>query len=310
MKTIVVTGAQGFVGSAIVKKLKISGHRVIPIVRISNGEYQDAVEWDITAPLDQRSDNVDVVIHAAAKVDDWSNYKESYSANVIGTKNVIEAFPQVELFIYISSASVYDSKNSEVVISEESPAGSNFLNDYSRTKFEAERVVIDSLISSRVVLRPHIIYGSGDKKILPRLLQARKFGRFLILGNGKNNISLTHIDNLVDAITRIVSSDKKFDGEIFNITDGKTDSVETVIDALKETLNITEKNFHVPRAIALRIGIISEYLAKLLGSQHSPLLTPYIVEQMTSDHIIDCSKAKEMFGYSPKVEYREGFKRL
>jgi nucleoside-diphosphate-sugar epimerase len=197
-----------------------------------------------------------------------------------------------------------------VVITEESPSGNNFLNDYSRTKFEAERVVLSASIPSRVVLRPHIIYGPGDKHILPRLLKAKRFGRFLILGNGKNRVSLTHIHNLIGAITRLVNSDKKFDGEIFNITDNKNDSIETVINALKETLNINETNFHVPRIMALSIGIISEHVAKFLGSHCSPLITPYIVEQMTSNHIIDCSKAKRMFGYCPEVEYRDGFKAL
>lgn len=310
MKTIAVTGAQGFVGSAVVKELLNLGHRVIPIVRKNNGLYSNAIEWDITSPAKNKFPDIDIVIHSAAKVDDWTTYKDAYNVNVTGTNNVIEAFPNAKFFLYISSASVYDSKNSEVVITEESSSGNNLLNDYSRTKFEAERVVVNAALPSRVVLRPHIIYGPGDKHILPRLLKARRFGRFLILGNGKNSVSLTHIDNLINAITRLVNYDKKFDGEIFNITDDKTDSIETIINALKETLNITETNFHVPRIIALIIGTISEYLARLLGSQHSPLLTPYIVEQMTSNHIINCTKAKEMFGYSPEVEYHEGFKGL
>ena len=310
MKTIAVTGAQGFVGSAVVKELLNLGYKVIPIVRQNNGLYSNAIEWDITQTNKYKFPDVDVVIHSAAKVDDWATYKSSYNVNVTGTKNVINAFPSVNLFIYVSSASVYDSKNSDLVITEQSPAGENLLNDYSRTKYEAEKVVLNASSFSRVVLRPHVVYGPGDKNILPRLLKARKLGRFLVLGNGKNSISLTHIDNLVGGITRIISSHKKFDGEIFNIADNRTDSVENVINALKKELNISEKNFHIPRIIALSVGSILEYVAKILGLRHSPLLTPYIVEQMTSNHIIDCSKANAMFGYNPEVDYREGFKRL
>jgi nucleoside-diphosphate-sugar epimerase len=310
MKTIAVTGAQGFVGSAVVKELLRFGYKVIPIVRKSNGRYTNAIEWDIAQPSTYEFSDIDVVIHSAAKVDDWTTYGDAYDVNVTGTKNVITAFPNAKFFIYISSASVYDSKNCDAVITEESPSGNNFLNDYSRTKFEAERVVLNASTPSRVVLRPHIIYGPGDRHILPRLLKARRFGRFLILGNGKNRVSLTHINNLVGGISRIVSSDKKFSGEIFNIADDKNDTIETVINALKESLDITEKNFHIPRIIAFSVGTICEYVAKFFGSRRSPLITPYIVEQMTSDHIIDCSKAKEVFGYSPEVEYRDGFKRL
>jgi nucleoside-diphosphate-sugar epimerase len=286
------------------------GYKVIPIVRHNNAKYTNATEWDITNHSKNKFHDIDVVIHSAAKVDDWAKYKDAYDVNVVGTKNVIDAFPNAKLFIYISSASVYGSKNSELVITEKSPAGKNLLNDYSRTKYEAERIVMNSSSPSRVILRPHIIYGLGDKNILPRLLKARRFGYFLILGNGKNHISLTHVDNLVGAIVRLVNSDNHFDGEIFNIADDKTDSVESTIDALKKSLNITEKNFHIPRILAVSVGYLFEYVSKIVGLKHSPLITPYIVEQMTSDHIIDCSKARKTFGYSPEVEYPEGFKRL
>jgi nucleoside-diphosphate-sugar epimerase len=310
MKTVAVTGAQGFVGSAVVKKLLRLGYKIIPIVRKSNGEHSDAIEWDITYSSKDKFLDIDVVIHSAAKVDDWATHNDSYNVNVVGTKNVIDAFPNAQLFIHISSASVYDTKNCDVLISEESPAGMNLLNDYSLSKFESEKIVLIANIPSRVVLRPHIIYGPGDTNILPRLLKARKFGRFFILGNGKNNISLTHINNLVSGIAKIVSSAKKFDGEIFNIADTKTDSIESIINVLKNELDINEKNFHVPKIVALYVGTILEYLAKFLRLQHAPLITPYIVAQMTEDHIIDCSKAKDVFGYSPEVEYKDGFKKL
>lgn len=310
MRTIAVTGAQGFLGSATVNKLQRLGYKVIPIVRQNNGLYPDAIEWDITHSQDNVFPDVDVVIHSAAKVDDWASYSDTYTTNVLGTQNVIAAFPNATLFVYISSASVYDPKNTEVIITEESAAGNNLLNGYSRTKFEAEGVVIKGTQSSRVVLRPHIIYGPGDTHILPRLLKARKFGRFLILGNGKNNVSLTHIDNLTDAIALLVSSNKRFNGEIFNITDDTADPVESVINTLKDALNITEKNFHIPLTVAYAVGIIFEFLARVLKMQRSPLITPYIVKQMTSNHVIDCSKAKRMFGYDPLIKYREGFKKL
>lgn len=310
MKKVAVTGAQGFVGSAVVKALRHQGYTVIPVVRKSNGLFADALEWDITNPHKNTFPDVDVVVHSAAKVDDWATYADSYQVNVLGTKNVIHAFPKAELIIYVSSASVYDPKNKDLIITEKSAAGTNLQNDYSRTKFEAEKIVLEASLPSRVVLRPHIIYGPGDTHILPRLLKARRFGRFLILGNGKNAISLTHIENLVGAIAQLVSTDKKFAGEIFNVADDKTDSIETVINTLKRTLNITEKNFYIPTPIARGVGIVLEFIARLVHAKESPLLTPYIVEQMTSHHIINCQKAKEMFGYGPTIEYTEGFKRL
>lgn len=310
MKTVIVTGAQGFVGSAVVDALKRAGHRVIPIVRLSNGQYLDAVEWDIRDVYKGNFEDVDVVVHAAAKVDDWASYKEAYDINVTGTKNVIEAFKDANRFIYISSASVYDPTNTSQIITEESPAGTNFLNSYTETKYLGEEVVINSSVTSKVVLRPHIIYGPGDKNILPRLLRARRFGRFLILGNGKNYISLTHIDNLVHAVSLLVDSEKNFPDGVFNIVDDKSDTLGNVISYLKGALGITEKNLHIPALLANVLGVVLESIFKFLKISRPPLITPYIVEQMTSNHIINCNKAKGIFGYDPKIEYSEGFKKL
>lgn len=310
MKTVAVTGAQGFVGSAIVDALKEAGHRVIPIVRASNGQYHDAVEWNIRKPYKGNFKDVDIVVHSAAKVDDWAGYKDSYETNVTGTKNVIDAFKNSKLIVYISSASVYGPNDIERVVTEGSAAGTNLLNAYSKTKYLGEQVVIDSSIPSKVILRPHIIYGPGDKNILPRLLKAKRFGRFLILGVGSNHISLTHIDNLVHAVSLLVDSEKGFSGEVFNIVDDRSDTVENIINSLKVTLGIREKNLHIPIFIASALGWVFESVFKLLKISRPPLITPYIVEQMTADHIIDCSKAKGSFGYCPKVDYSEGFKNL
>jgi nucleoside-diphosphate-sugar epimerase len=310
MKIIAVTGAQGFVGSAVVHHLRKLGYTVIPVVRKANGTFQDAIEWDITTPYKGDDLNVDVVIHAAAKVDDWATYDDSYDVNVKGTKNVINTFANAKLFIYISSASVYDPTNTNQVITEKSPAGTNLLNSYSKTKYEGELVVLDSSVQSRVVVRPHIIYGPGDKTVLPRLLQARRFGRFLVLGNGKNNISLTYIDNLVVAISQITSSDKIFGSEVFNVVDDKSDTVENIINTLKHSLGINEKNLYIPRYLAKAIGMVLEKLYRFLKVHRSPLITPYLVDQMTSDHVLDCNSAKESFGYNPKVDYQKGFEGL
>ena len=310
MKIIAVTGAQGFVGSAVVHHLRNLGHTVIPIVRKTNGTFQDAIEWDITTPYKGGGINADVVIHAAAKVDDWATHEDSYNVNVKGTKNVLDTFASAKLFIYVSSASVYDPTNTNQVITEKSPAGTNLLNPYSKTKYEGERVVLDSSVQSRVIVRPHIIYGPGDTTVLPRLLQAKRFGRFLMLGNGDNNISLTHIDNLVHSIVTIIKADATFEAEVFNIVDKKSDTIKNIVNALKQSLEINEKNLYIPRFMASSIGGVLERLFRLVKIKHSPIITSYIVEQMTSDHVFDCTKAVESFGYNPMINYKEGFKEL
>lgn len=307
MKKVIVTGAQGFVGSRVVAELEQLGCEVIPVVRKSDGTYPNAIEWDIAQSYDGPLIQADAVVHVAAKVSDWAPYDETFPVNVTGTENVVAAFASAKLFVYISSASVYDPLNTTQVITEESPAGTHLLNAYSQTKFEGEQVVLGSSIASRVVLRPHIIYGPGDKSVLPRLLQARRAGRFLILGDGTNYISLTHITNLTHAVRKVIEHEALFPGEVFNIADRKSDTVRNIVGALKKELSISEKNLYIPKGAALALGIVLENVYRLMRRREAPLITPYIVEQMTSDHVIDCTKAERVFGYDPTVEYSVGF---
>jgi nucleoside-diphosphate-sugar epimerase len=307
---IAVTGAQGFVGKATVRALLDAGHEVLPIVRTSNGTFANACEWNISYAVKTTYRDVEAVVHIAAKVDDWATYEDSSQVNVLGTQHVIDAFPEAKTFIYISSASVYDSTNAEQTLTEVSLAGTDLLNAYSQTKYEGERVVLQSPIPSRIVLRPHIIYGPGDTTVLPRLLQAQKFGRFLILGNGKNHISLTHIHNLSHAIVQLVDSNRVFGGEVFNIVDDRGGTVNEIIAALKSELGITAKNLYIPKSVALFMGIVLEKLFRLFRSSRAPLITRYLVEQMTADHTLSTAKATERFGYKPAVDYLTGFKRL
>lgn len=306
---IAVTGAQGFVGKATVMTLKKAGHTVLPIVRSNDGTYSNAYEWDITEQANKKFPDIDAIVHIAALVDDWATYEKSRQVNVIGTQHVVDAFPNVKTFVYISSASVYDPTNEAQQLNEESPAGTNLLNAYGQTKYEGEQIVLKADIPSRIVLRPHIIYGPGDKTVLPRLLKAQKLGRFLVLGDGQNHISLTHIQNLTSAILLAVSKED-LGGEIFNVVDKKSVTVEEVINALKTELGITAKNTYIPKPAALFIGSSLEKTYRFVGVKKSPLITPYLVEQMTSDHVLAIDKAGRMLNYKPTVDYLSGFKEL
>jgi nucleoside-diphosphate-sugar epimerase len=232
-------------------------------------------------------------------VDDGAGYREAWRTNVLGTKHVLDAFPDAR-FLYVSSASVYDPQNREFLITEESSAGTHLQNAYSRTKYEAERLVLESSRpSGALIMRPHVIYGPGDRKIIPRLLRAHRFGRFLVLGNGTNHISVTHIDNLSDALLLAATATFPVVPQVVNIVDAEPVRIETLLAHVKSVHGISVKNLYIGTVLPYIAGLALEAVHAILRSKNPPFISRYLTHQMTSDHDISSEKARRLIGYAP-----------
>ncbi len=303
MYTVAVTGATGFVGAFVADYLESKGYKVF---RFGRKNKTDVLYWDITSGIYKDAVRVDCVVHCAASVDDWAPYKESYAANVLGTQNVLQSFPLATQFIYISSASVYDAFCREVVIPEDRCLGGKLLNNYSRTKLLGEKEVQKSSIKSKVILRPHIIYGPDDTTIGPRIRNGIKFGRFPVVGDGGNRISFTHVENLSQAIWQAI----KLSGNgmsIYNITDEEPIVFTEALRYVKDLNHLKFKEFFISKRVCIVIGYVTEFMYKVLQIKKSPLLTRYIIDQMSSDHIFDISKAKRELSYQPTRNIKTDF---
>lgn len=303
MYKVAITGATGFVGGFVANYLESKGYK---IYRFGRKDIKGVLHWDISQSIYADLTTIDYVVHCAACVDDWTSYEESFATNVLGTQNVLKSFKNASQFIYISSASVYDAFCDQVIISENECLGGNLLNEYSKTKLLGEKEVQKSSIRSRIILRPHIIYGIGDTTIAPRIKKAIRFGYFPVPGDGNNRISFTHVENLAQAILKCIELQKP-GLSAYNITDAET---LTLSQALKEFKSLNRLNFKevfISRKLCLLIGNVLEFFYKLFGIKTSPPLTRYIVDQMSSDHIFDISKAKEELGYIPTKDLRHDF---
>jgi nucleoside-diphosphate-sugar epimerase len=311
MKKIAITGASGFVGSNLAHYLMAKGYQVAGYGRRANPFEKAKIEylqWDITREPHQNEIGFEAVIHCAGSVTDWGKYQDLYAVNVEGTKRVLAAFPNAKLFIHISTASVYDPKKPKHFVKESEPYPARYLNAYAATKMLAEKIVQESTHPNRVIVRPHIIYGNGDTTVLPRLMKARRFGKFLVIGNGKNNLSLTYIENFCRAIELML--DKHFGFEIFNISDAKTDTVNNILAEFRKNFGITEEVLYLNKKIAVGAGTALEKIYQLLNLAKPPLITPYIVAQMAQEYTLDISKAQTRLGYEPLFTYPEGFSKI
>ena len=268
----------------------------------------DYRRWDITSGcVDPGVDTVDSVVHCAGSVTEWGSDEHFNANNVIGTQNVLASFRNVGVFVHISTASVYNLSAHKLSLNEESPLATHFLSGYSSSKVAAEKLVARALCNS-VVLRPHIVYGPGDPKILPRLLAMRRLGALVVPGDGQAHLSVTHVQNLADAV--VLAIERRAGHEVFNIADSLTGTVDEVLTSLQLAFSLKPRIWHVPVAAAWRASQAVEQLHRSVHSSRAPLLTRFLVAQLAFDFTLDIQRAVDVLGYRPTRSYPEAFREL
>jgi nucleoside-diphosphate-sugar epimerase len=307
---IAVTGASGFVGGHVVEGLLNHGHSVIGYGRRTNPTLPqhprlDYRRWDITAgPI--RAD-ADAVVHCAGSVTEWGSDADFQAANVTGTRNVLDTFRGAGVFVHISTASVYDLTTQKLGVTEDAPLATEFVTSYSRSKVAAEGLVAAAPGNS-VVLRPHIVYGPGDAKILPRLLAMRRLGALVVPGDGQARLSVTHVDNLAQAVLKAV--DRRAGHEVFNIADSVTGTVDELLTSLQLAFGYAPRIWHVPARPAWHAAAAVERLHQTVIKGRAPLLTRFLVAQLALDFTLDIERAIDGLGYAPTRSYPEAFTEL
>jgi 2-alkyl-3-oxoalkanoate reductase len=307
---IAVTGANGFVGGHVVGRLLQEGHHVIGYGRRAETSlpphpHLDYCRWDITSgPIDAFGD---AVVHCAGSVTEWGSDEDFTATNVTGTQNVLDSFRSAEIFVHISTASVYDLSIQKRGITEEAALATQFLTGYSRSKVAGEALVAAAPRKS-VVLRPHIVYGPGDTKILPRLLAMRRLGALVVPGDGQARTSVTHVENLAQAV--VLAIDCRTGHEVFNIADSLTGTVDEVLTSLQLAFGIEPRTWHVPVVVAWSASVAVEQLHRTVLRSRAPRLTRFVVAQLAVDFTLDIQRAVDLLGYRPTRSYPEAFREL
>ena len=288
---IAVTGASGFVGGAAATALAARGHEVIGFGRTPAGWSGDYRQWDL---LDSPPDLpvVDAVVHAAALADDWATPSAALAANVDGTRAVIASFPGAR-FVHISTSSVYDAFTPTVHGIESAPPAARHLSNYSSSKALAETLFEGLDVA---ILRPHAVYGPGDTTLLPRIVAGIRGSRLVLPDGARVLHTLTHIDNLVDAIALAVQSPAR---GIFNVgDDGDVLLSDVLTDLLAKQGRADVALGSIPYRAAYGVAAVLEATHRVVGGR--PRLTRYAVSQLGLERTLDLSRARELLGYSPR----------
>jgi predicted dehydrogenase/nucleoside-diphosphate-sugar epimerase len=309
----VVTGASGFLGRATVARLRADGHRVRAFVRRIPSVVEDGVEYAIgnlgdSSAVDRALKGADVVIHCgAAMKGGWPEHK---GGTVVGTQNVIDACKKLgtRQLVHVSSMSVIDwagsSGNGPVSEAAALEPRADERGAYTRAKLEAEQLVTQAAAAGLpcVILRPGQIFGGGIPLINGAV--ARSAGRrWLVLGDGKLELPLVYIDDVVDAIMRAIDK-RLMRGEIIQIIDPEHLTQQDVLALAGGERPI----MRVPRRIVFALGKLSEYPLGALGKP-SPIGV-YRLKSALARLRYQSDRAHALLGWLPRIGVREGIRRV
>jgi nucleoside-diphosphate-sugar epimerase len=234
---ILVTGASGFIGSHLVKKLAANpAYKVSVLIRNqglispTKGAKVTAVECDILDSNRLKSIGgiaPDVVIHLAAVKEHFKNKDEISSTNVEGTKNLLEGFPQVKQFIFASSTLVSSSSDA-----------------YSESKRQCEAIIKESGVNY-TILRIAPVFGAGDRTNLTRLIELIRDGKTIpIPGDGKQMIQPTHVDDVVKGMESSIMNQEYFNKTL--VIAGNPITLKGFIDLVSKIVDRNPKRIHIP----------------------------------------------------------------
>ncbi|OHA62720.1 MAG: hypothetical protein A3E07_01260 [Candidatus Wildermuthbacteria bacterium RIFCSPHIGHO2_12_FULL_45_9] len=305
-----ITGATGFVGSHLVRHLSSQGHNIVAYGRSKPAEnllkFADFRLWDITRPILERCE-ADIFIHCAGFVDTWGRYRDMYDLNVMGTKRALEFAEGAEHFIYMSTASVYNPWYGKHLATEDSLYPEKYANNYGATKAQAERMVKDFSNKYRkvTILRPHVIYGPGDRHIVPRILKFAERGKEFVIGDGTNEFSITHVGNICYAVSLLLAAKLEM-FRIFNVTDDKTLTVNELLKRLCLAFDLHPRVYNVPYLAAYGIAVLFETQNRIFSHKKTPLFTRDIVRQFSQESTLSIEKIKRDLHYDPPYDFNNG----
>lgn len=316
-----ITGATGFVGGALARRLHGIGWDVTGVGR--NPKKLDEMEsigvQSLQVDIKNKDELIDafkeqeIVFHCAAFPSPWGNFEKFYQANVIGTRNVVQACLEnkVKRLVYVSTPSIYFDYNSRMNVKENDPLPEPISN-YAHTKLLAEEEIDKGFANGLAVIsiRPRALFGPGDTVIFPRLIPRLKSGRLPILGDGDNMIDLTYIDNVVDALVLCAESPASTLGKKYNISNDEPIKIWRLIEHICDELEYPHPTRKISYRTAHTAAGALEFIYTFIPTHPEPPLTRLSVSMMAHSTTLDISAARNELGYQPKVSVEEGVQRF
>jgi nucleoside-diphosphate-sugar epimerase len=311
---VVVTGATGYTGHVLVRKLVEIGCQVRVIARLSSDISRLEplpLQWFRGDVFDQKVVQeavvgAEYVFHVAAAFREAKSSKQDYwNVHVQSTQLLArEALkqPHFKRFVHVSTVGVHGHI-------ADPPADETYPfrpgDDYQATKAEAEQWLVNFASEQNLpysVVRPAAIYGPGEKRLLKLYRMARK-PVFLILGYGKCWYHLVHVEDLANAMIRVATEERAL-GEAFIIGSNDSIRLEDMAEIIAESYGKKLRPVRLPITPFFVLGYLCERICRPMGVE--PLIFRRRVAFYSNDRSFNTRKMREVLGYEPQYDNRAG----
>lgn len=350
-RRVLVTGGSGFLGRHLIQTLLGLGLEVrcFDIVAIGHDARVTVFQGDLTLEADEEllieaCAEVDTVFHTASLTDPSAEYDAIRRVNVDGSARVLKAClaTGVRNLIYTSTTSViFAGHDIEGLSEDECPYPRRYLDPYSQTKAEAEKLLIaaNGTVNSQgqkictVSLRPHAIFGPRDTHFIAELISRARSGEIThMIGSGQNRVDFTYIGNVIHSmiITMHQLSDptvpldcdlsaehqaarERIGGQCYFVTNGEPRPFWQFINTMLNEVGCVGPTKKISFSIAYFIAFIMECfqwlmkrLPKWFKLNIQASITRHMVCVLGKSQWYSCKKAQRELGYYPIVSIDQG----
>lgn len=320
--TSLVTGAAGFLGQALVRRLLAEGESVRAVVLPKDPRLQELrslgsstenlriIEADVTEPssLDDAFTRVTRVFHTAALIHAWAPWERFRAVNVGGTRNVAECAlrHEVERMVHVSTTDVFGIPRSEEVLDEASPFRP-WGEPYADTKIEAERWLWDFRETRGLplsVVYPGWVFGPGDAAFFPSLARAISDGMMLFWQRDVR-LPWVYVDNLADACL-LAGTHPAAVGNGYIIHDAADDpTLQQVCARIADVLGKKAPKRRIPYPVAYATAWTLQHVWRLGRFRGIPPLLTVDVKAFGHRWNLSTEKARRELGWVPKTPIEE-----
>jgi nucleoside-diphosphate-sugar epimerase len=315
MKTILITGATGFIGGHLIDRLQQSG-QLIAAVRKDSSQLPEYVKSIVIGEITPDTDwgaalvGVDIVVHLAARAHILQDTatdpaSEFMRANADSTENLAKQaiLAGVKQFVFVSSIGAMGSSSQDVltetvVCQPDTP--------YGCSKLAAEQALISAASGTEMswtIFRPTLVYGAGNPGNMERLIKLIRTGLPIPFASIQNRRSLVYVGNLVDAIASSLSHPSA-DRQMFVISDDRVISTPELVHSIAGILNLNCTLVPFPVKLFQLAGKLGDLIQNIL---HRPLpLNSRTIDSLTSSLAVDTQYLKTTLDWQPPFTFEQG----